>query len=212
MRARSPVVRRMNRVRIIGGLWRSRLITFPDLSGLRPTPDRVRETLFNWLGQDLTGMHCLDLYAGSGALGFEALSRGASSVTMVERAPSAHRVLHDNAALLGARQLNLICGDALEFLARVPADVSTAVSSGTQAPVRFDVVFLDPPFGEGVPDVLWPALLERLSDQGLVYLESNALFSGHPRLEMLRHGRAGAVHYHLLGRKRNDQGGISGNV
>src|SRR3990172_4102672 len=87
------VSRRPNRVRIIGGLWRSRTIGFHDLPGLRPTPDRVRETLFNWLGQDLTGRHCLDLYAGSGALGFEALSRGAASVTMVERAPPGRRAV-----------------------------------------------------------------------------------------------------------------------
>jgi len=204
MRARSPVLRRANRVRIIGGLWRSRLVPFPDVPGLRPTPDRVRETLFNWLGQDLRGKHCLDLYAGSGALGFEALSRGASSVTMVEREPRALRALQDNAALLGAQQLNLVRGDALEFLAGMP--------SGASAPAGFDVVFLDPPFGEGVPEALWLLLLERLSGEGLVYLESDVMFSGHPRLEMLKHGHAGAVHYHLLGRKRNDQGGISGDV
>ena len=194
------VSRRPNRVRIIGGLWRSRTIVFPDLPGLRPTPDRVRETLFNWLGQDLTGRHCLDLYAGSGALGFEALSRGAASVTMVERAPRAWRALQDNAALLGARGLNIVSGDALEFLTRAPG------SSG------FDVVFLDPPFGEGIPEGLWPRLLERLSDRGFVYLECDAAFAGQRGLEMLKHGHAGAVHYHLLGRKRDDQGGISGVV
>ena len=204
MRARKPVLRRPNRVRIIGGLWRSRMIPFPDLPGLRPTPDRVRETLFNWLGQDLTGMHCLDLYAGSGALGFEALSRGASSVIMVERAPRAVQALQDNAALLGARHLNLVCGDALEFLA--------GMSSGVPASASFDVVFLDPPFREGVPESLWTRLLERLSERGRVYLESDAMFPGHPRLEILKHRRAGAVHYHLLGRKWNDQGGISGDV
>ena len=196
--------RRQNRVRVIGGVWRSRMIPFPDLPGLRPTPDRVRETLFNWLGQDLTGRHCLDLYAGSGALGFEALSRGAASVTMVERAVRAWQALQANAALLGARGLNLVCGDALEFLA--------GVSSGAQGSTKFDVVFLDPPFGEGIPEDLWPRLIESLSDEGLVYFECDAMFAGHPQLEMLKHGRAGAVHYHLLGRKRDDQGGISGDV
>ena len=196
----SAASRRPNRVRIIGGVWRSRMIPFPDLPGLRPTPDRVRETLFNWLGQNLAGRRCLDLYAGSGALGFEALSRGAASITMVEYAPRACRALQDNAALLRAEGLNIVCGDALEFLAGVP--VST----------RFDVVFLDPPFGDGVPEGLWPRLLERLSDEGIVYLECDAMFAGHPRLEMLKHGHAGAVHYHLLKRKRDDQGGISGNV
>jgi 16S rRNA (guanine966-N2)-methyltransferase len=164
------------------------VIQFPDIPGLRPTPDRVRETLFNWLGQDLIGRHSLDLFAGSGALGFEALSRGAASVTMVERAPRAFRALQEAAALLGAQGLNLVCGDALEFLAR--------------AARRFDVVFLDPPFGEGIPEGMWPKLLARLSDEGLVYLESNAAFDGYPGLEVLKHGRAGAVHYHLLGRKK----------
>jgi 16S rRNA (guanine966-N2)-methyltransferase len=187
-------------VRIIGGVWRSRMIPFPDLTGLRPTPDRVRETLFNWLGQDLTGKCCLDLFAGSGALGFEALSRGAASVTMVERSPRACRALQDNAALLGAWDLNVVCGDALEFLAGLPAST------------RYDVVFLDPPFGAGISDGLWPRVLERLSGEGLVYLESNARFAGRPWLEILKHGHAGAVHYHLLGRKRDDQGGISGDI
>ena len=195
---RSSTPRRANRVRIIGGLWRSRVIRFPDLPGLRPTPDCVRETLFNWLGQELSGRHCLDLYAGSGALGFEAASRGAASVTMVERDPRVFRALRESAALLGARGLNIIRGNALEFLARASS--------------RFDVVFLDPPFGEGVPGALWARLLERLSGGGVVYLESSAPFQGHPRFTLLKHGRAGAVHYHLLGRERNDQGGVSGVV
>jgi len=191
-------------VRIIGGIWRSRVIRFFDLPGLRPTPDRVRETLFNWLGQDLSGMNCLDLYAGSGALGFEALSRRASSVTMVERAPLACRALRDNAALLGAEDLNVVCRDALEFLA--------GMASRTPASVKFNLVLLDPPFGEGIPEEMWTRLLERLSDRGRIYLESDAQFSGNPRLEILKQGRSGAVHYHLLGRKRNDRGGISGDV
>lgn len=196
--------RRPNRVRIIGGLWRSRSIRFRDLPGLRPTADRVRVTLFNWLGQDLHGMHCLDLYAGSGALGFEALSRGAASVTMIERSARACGALRENAALLRAERLNIVCVDALEFLACATAGVPT--------PAFYDIAFLDPPFGEGVPQGLWTRLLDRMSDEGLVYLESDALFAGHPRLELRRHGRSGAVHYHLLGRKRHDQSGISGDV
>src|SRR4051812_21368219 len=89
-------------VRIIAGAWRSRRIAFPSIPGLRPTPDRVRETLFNWLGQDLSGFRCLDLYSGSGALGFEALSRGAERVVMVERDAPAFRALEANARLLSA--------------------------------------------------------------------------------------------------------------
>ena len=187
-------------MRIVGGTWRSRVISFPDIPGLRPTPDRIRETLFNWLGQDLTGRHCLDLFAGSGALGFEALSRGAASVTMVERAPAAWRALRDNGARLGARNLNLVRGDALEFVAGLPEAA------------RFDVIFLDPPFQGGLPGELWPRLAGLLSEEGLIYLESDAPFAGHPCLGLLKHGHAGAVCYHLLGRKRNDQGGIPGHV
>src|SRR5450432_1803127 len=105
-----------NRVRIIGGTWRSRLIAFPSRADLRPTPDRVRETLFNWLGQDLTGRNCLDLFAGSGALGFEAASRGARRVVMVESDATTFRALRESAILLDARTVELKCADALEFL------------------------------------------------------------------------------------------------
>src|SRR4030088_1918081 len=106
---------RSNSVRIIGGLWRSRLIEFPGAADLRPTPDRVRETLFNWLGQDLTGLACLDLFAGSGALGFEAASRGGSPVVMVEHDRAASDALRDNKAALAARRVELVRADALEF-------------------------------------------------------------------------------------------------
>jgi len=124
-----------NRVRIVGGAWRSRLIPFPPTKGLRPTPDRVRETLFNWLGQDLTGKTCLDLFAGSGALGFEAASRGARRVAMVERDASVFQALAANRDRLGALAVELTKSDALEFLR---ADTGL-----------YDVVFLDPPFDAG---------------------------------------------------------------
>src|SRR6187399_1285371 len=121
-----------NRVRIIAGKWRSRIVKFPAAAALRPTPDRVRETLFNWLGQRLDGLACLDLFAGSGALGFEALSRGAARVVMVEASRESARNLSDNALALGATDLEIVPGDALSYLAR------TAES--------FDVAFLDPPY------------------------------------------------------------------
>ncbi len=105
-----------NKVRIIGGAWRSRLIAFPAAKDLRPTPDRVRETLFNWLGQDLTGKACLDLFAGSGALGFEAASRGAQRVAMVERDPVVFKALAANRSRLRADAVELTKSDALEFL------------------------------------------------------------------------------------------------
>ena len=107
-----------NRVRIIGGEWRSRLIRFPPAAQLRPTPDRVRETLFNWLGQRLDGLACLDLFAGSGALGFEALSRGAARVVMVERDRAVAAALRESARGLEAEGAEIVQGDALEFLAR----------------------------------------------------------------------------------------------
>src|SRR5215212_4125195 len=107
-----------NEVRIVGGEWRSRRIRFAPNPDLRPTPDRVRETLFNWLGQDLSGLACIDLFAGSGALGFEAASRGAKRVVMVERDRAAYAALERNKQMLGADQVELARGDALEFLRR----------------------------------------------------------------------------------------------
>src|SRR5258705_1707299 len=105
-----------NRVRIIGGQWRSRMLRFPAAAPLRPTPDRVRETLFNWLGQRLDGMRCLDLFAGSGALGFEALSRGAARVVMVERDREVARALRASAEALQAEGAEIVEGDAVEYL------------------------------------------------------------------------------------------------
>src|SRR6187397_596042 len=123
-----------NQVRIIGGTWRSRVIAFAPRADLRPTSDRVRETLFNWLGQDLTGVVCLDLFAGSGALGFEAASRGAARVVMVERDRAACASLKENRDLLGADRIEIVERDALEFL--------------RQDGAQYDVIFLDPPFSE----------------------------------------------------------------
>src|SRR5882757_8213648 len=122
-----------NRVRIIAGKWRSRLVGFPPAAQLRPTPDRVRETLFNWLGQRLDGLACLDLFAGSGALGFEAASRGAARVVMVEKDRAAFESLKASLAAIGAKQVELVFSDAFDFLGNTRGD--------------FDVVFLDPPFG-----------------------------------------------------------------
>lgn len=174
---------RSNQVRIIGGQWRRRLLQFPDLAGLRPTPDRVRETLFNWLGQRLDGLRCLDLYAGSGALGFEAASRGAAEVVMVERDSQAFAALRRNRELLGAGQVELVNADGLAWLA------------GERG--RFDVVFLDPPFQAGLlPDSLAGAAT-RLAPGGRIYAE----FGRRPDLEgwrIVREGRAGQSHFCLL--------------
>ena len=189
---------RRNTVRIIGGVWRSRLIEFPDAADLRPTPDRVRETLFNWLGRDLTGMDCLDLFAGSGALGFEALSRGAASVIMVENNHAVLHALRDNAAKLGATGLTVVRGDALEF------------ARGARS--RFDVVFVDPPYRLGMQVAALGLLRGLLVDGGRVYVESDAVFEPPRGWAIFKRARAGNVHFHLLVREADDQGGVSGDV
>ena len=189
---------RPNTVRIIGGLWRSRLVEFPDAADLRPTPDRIRETLFNWLGQDLTGMECLDLFAGSGALGFEALSRGAASVIMVEKNPAVLRALRDNADRLGATGLTVVRGDALEFARGVRS--------------RFDVVFVDPPYRLGMQVAALDLLPGLLAAGGRVYVESDAVFEPPRGWAVFKRARAGRVHFHLLAREADDQGGVPGNV
>ncbi|QNM97388.1 16S rRNA (guanine(966)-N(2))-methyltransferase RsmD [Chitinimonas koreensis] len=180
-----------NQVRIHAGEFRRRILHFPDGEGLRPTPDRVRETLFNWLGQELHGLACLDLFAGSGALGFEAASRGARRVVMVELARPALAALNDNRRLLGAQAVEVVAADALAWLGR-----------GGE---RFDVVFLDPPFaGDLLPRAL-AALRPRLADGARVYVES----AEWPELagwEVLREGRAGLVRYGLLRALADDQG------
>jgi 16S rRNA (guanine966-N2)-methyltransferase len=177
----------VNRVRIIGGSWRSRILHFPDAEGLRPTPDRVRETLFNWLGQNLAGLSCLDLFAGSGALGFEAASRHAASVTMVERNAAAFTALEANAKVLSATGLHLVRADALEWI---------CAPQRTQEP-GYDVVFVDPPY----QSELLPAVLSHLSPLlnpgARVYAESAAPFV-QPGFDAVRNGRAGQVHYQLL--------------
>jgi 16S rRNA (guanine966-N2)-methyltransferase len=187
-----------NTVRIIGGAWRSRIIEFPDAADLRPTPDRVRETLFNWLGRDLTGMACLDLFAGSGALGFEALSRGAASVVMVENTAAVLSAIRENARKLGAANLTVVRSDALEF------------ARGTRS--RFDIVFVDPPFRLGVQAAVLALARGLLPEGGRAYVESDAVIEPSPGWGVLKHSRAGNVHFHLLWRQPDDQGGISGNI
>ncbi|MCU0803845.1 MAG: 16S rRNA (guanine(966)-N(2))-methyltransferase RsmD [Burkholderiales bacterium] len=177
--ARAP-----NKVRIIGGRHRGRILHFAAAEGLRPTPDRVRETLFNWLGQDLTGCACLDLFAGSGALGLEAASRGAREVTLVERSRKACAALEKSAEALGERAVRVVCDDALEFAAR---------SGG-----RFDVVFVDPPYGSGLAERALALLPPLLAPGARVYFESDRPFGDDASWRAVKAGRAGAVHFHLL--------------
>lgn len=175
----------MNKVRIGAGELRSRIIAFPDAEGLRPTPDRVRETLFNWLGQTLHGRSCLDLFAGSGALGFEAASRGAEHVVMVEKSLPVFRALKENAVKLGCVRVLVRHQDGLEFLSRDEQ--------------RFDVIFLDPPFQSGCLPGLLEILPRHLADNGVVYVESGNAIEVPSRWRVLKSGRAGQVWYQLMG-------------
>ena len=172
-----------NQVRIIGGEWRSRHLKFPTGEGLRPTPDSVRETLFNWLGQTLYGKTCLDLFAGSGALGFEALSRGASRVVMVDQSRTAQAALRTNAANLKAQNVEFFAQDALQFLA---CDHS-----------QYDVIFLDPPYHNNLLPQLWPLLPPHLTADAVVYAEAGSELAPEG-WEIWRSGRAGKAHYYLL--------------
>jgi 16S rRNA (guanine966-N2)-methyltransferase len=170
-------------VRIIGGTWRRRRIALPRDVALRPTPDRVRETLFNWLAPVLPGAECLDLYAGTGVLGFEALSRGAGRAVLVERDRQAALALERVRAELGAAA-EIVCADATDFLARGDG--------------RFDLVFVDPPFADPV-DSLLPRLKPMLKPRARVYLERalDAPWPEAPGYSWLRRSRAGAVAFGL---------------
>ena len=173
-----------NRVRIIGGKWRSRVVQFPAAAALRPTPDRVRETLFNWLGQRLDGLSCLDLFAGSGALGFEAASRGARRVVLVERERETARNLRESATALQAVEVEVVAADAIEYLAR--------------AREVFDVVFLDPPYASDLAAAALAKLPKHLTPGARVYVESPKPLEGPGGWTVLREARAGAVRYALL--------------
>ena len=179
-------------MRIIGGEWRGRKLHFPQSPAIRPTPDRVRETLFNWLQSHVVGARCLDLFAGSGALGFEALSRGAREVVFVDTDPEVARHVVQTLQTLRCERGRAVQSDARSFL--------------DQAPQPFDLVFLDPPFA----DRSLPGLCELLESRGwlspgaYVYLE-DAAQAGEPVLPapwtLLRSKRAGEVGYHLARRR-----------
>jgi len=147
-------------IRIIGGKYRGKKLHFPDSEGLRPTPDRVRETLFNWLMSTIRGARCLDAFAGSGALGFEAWSRGASNVVLIEHAPQVFANLKNIAATFNSPNLSVVCADAGDYMQK--------------ACEPFDVIFLDPPFSQNnIPQYL--TILAKssiLPVGGLVYIES----------------------------------------
>ena len=184
------------KIRIIAGEYRGRRIAVPDRPGLRPTPDRVRETLFNWLGQSLDGVACLDLFAGSGALGFEAASRGAARVVLVEENRSVFDVLRKTRDTLAARQVELVLDDAFAFLKRTRE--------------KFDVVFLDPPFRQNALPAVFRDL--RVRRGARAYVESGEPFVAPEPWRELKRARAGQVSYQLFEWRGDDQGGVSGNV
>lgn len=180
-------------VRIIAGKWRGRRLKVPDVKDLRPTPDRVRETLFNWLAPVMQGANCLDLFAGSGVLGFEALSRGAKYVVMIDESADVVKMLQEELTAFGA-------DNALIYRARVPLQLRAAAQP-------FDIVFLDPPYQE---NLLLPSC-HYLEEQGLlaesayIYLEAREVIKDNElpsNWRMLKSQRAGQVFYHLAQREK----------
>ena len=188
MRAKQAAAQRAqgaaNRVRIIGGQYRRRLLDFSDGAGLRPTPDRVRETLFNWLGQDLPGWRCLDLFAGSGALGFEAASRGADRVVMIESDRATLAALEKNRTGLDTNAVEIVHADALAWLGH-----------NREA---FDLAFVDPPFDSGLAAPVLAAIGAHLAPGGQVYAEQGSEVLPPPGFIIHRSGRAGRSHFALL--------------
>ena len=192
-----PVLPRFSKapqeVRIIGGLWKRTPLSVVDTPGLRPTPARVRETLFNWLGQDLSGWRCLDAFAGTGALGLEAASRGATESVLVERDAALVARLQATKARLKADAVRVERTDALSALRQ-------------RAGQNLDVIFLDPPFADGGNEALFAEALAAASQavgpEGFVYLEAPRAWTTEQLqpfgLELHREGRAGAVSFHLL--------------
>ncbi len=178
-------------IRIIGGRWRSRKLHFPAIEGLRPTPDRVRETLFNWLAPIVNGARCLDLFAGSGALGFEALSRGAAHVAMIDQSKEVVAQLRKNAELLQADHIEFYCAQLPPF----PSALQNYV---------FDIVFLDPPFHQNYIAKCVQWLEENpqcLAEEALIYIECESDLDPLPipdHWQLLRTKKAGEVGYHLV--------------
>ena len=181
-----------NQIRIIGGQWKRTKLKVADRPGLRPTPDRVRETLFNWLGQDLTGWRCIDVFAGTGALGFEAASRGALEVRMVEHDSALVDQLKKVQIQLQASAVQIVRGDGVAALKHLNAS-------------SMDLILLDPPFDSGLYEAAVHAAGRAVSESGFVYLEAAAQWTDAQldaaHLVVHRHLKAGAVYAHLLKRK-----------
>ncbi len=180
-----------NQIRIIGGQLKRRLLNFPDHEGLRPTSDRLRETLFNWLGQDLSDLSVLDLFAGSGALGFEAASRGAAHVLMIEKSAKVARALQENLALLGLTKIIALKNkDAVESAALLTAQIPKTPS--------FDIIFADPPFHQNLVNKILPYLPNLLKDEGFLYVESEMNVQINEDWQVIRELKMGQTFARLL--------------
>lgn len=178
-------------LRIIGGQWRGRKLKIPDIMGLRPTPDRVRETLFNWLAPHIVGAYCLDLFAGSGALGFEALSRGAAHVVMIDDSAIVAQLLQAEAAMLKAENVEI-------YRAKAPLQLKPPAKP-------FDIVFLDPPYGANLllPCCFYLEEQNLLAENAYIYLEARETLEESqlpPGWQILKSKQAGQVAYHLVKR------------
>jgi 16S rRNA (guanine966-N2)-methyltransferase len=187
-----------NQLRIIGGKWRGRKLNFVDAQGLRPTLDRVRETLFNWLQPVIYNAHCLDLYSGSGALGFEALSRGADHVTMVDNNRQVISQINQNLQLLSCENADAVCMDAVDFLSQ------QNMQAITQS--KYQVVFLDPPFNQGLLDSCCKKIEQQqlLADNSYIYIEAEKTLqlSNIPeRWQKKKEKQAGQLAYYLFYRE-----------
>ena len=187
--APSPVLSMPGEVRIIGGIWKRSKLSVLAKPGLRPTHDRVRETLFNWLGQDLSGLRCVDVFAGSGALGFEAASRGAQDVLLIEQDAQLVAKLQESKTRLKADSIRIQRGDGIAILRSLPK-------------ASIDVIFIDPPFDSDLFLEAIKAAAGVLSAQGAIYLEAPNVWADEHLaplgLQIAKQGKAGAVHFHLL--------------
>jgi len=175
---------RNGQLRIIGGKWRGRKISFSQAPELRPSPDRVRETLFNWLQTMIPGASCLELYAGSGILSLEALSRGARQVSLVEKSPSVYRQLQTTFDAIQAQNYNISCRPAADF-------VHDTIES-------YDIVFLDPPFDSDELSLILPMLGPIMHEKSYLYVETNQEISDLNGFSKFRSSRAGKVYYYLF--------------
>jgi len=187
-------------VRLIGGHWKRSRLPVAQRPGLRPTPDRVRETLFNWLGQDLSAWAVLDAFAGSGALGFEAASRGAQAVVMIESDRALARSLAGTAQRLKATQVQVVAADAIVWMGERAARAHSTAGGASlrKATPCFDLILLDPPFAAELSEAAWRHAVPLLRRGGWLYLEAPAQLNFQaPGMELHRYLKAGAVHAHL---------------